>query len=110
MRLEITTTPRETLVWAPTPALAAELRALLTDAGHLVLDVNDWELNFFNATPDAEQHEFDPARILDVEIGANAGESLETLVRAGHQLSWHRWERDHTARHVWGVLVPSAVA
>jgi len=93
---EITTTLRETLVWAPPPAVADELRALLAGAGNVVLDADDWELTFFNAIPDTERHEFDPARILDVEIGVNAGESLEMLVGAGRELSWHRWQRDPT--------------
>lgn len=110
MRLEITTTPRETLVWAPTSAAADELRTLLAEAGHVVLEADDWELAFFDAIPRSERHEFDPSRILDVEIGADAGGSLEKLVDAGHELIWHRWQPDQTPRRVWGVLVPSAAS
>ncbi|WP_336626473.1 MULTISPECIES: hypothetical protein [unclassified Microbacterium] len=88
MRLEITKTPRETLVWAPTGEAADELRALLAEAGRVVLDADDWEVAFFDAVPSSERHEFDPSRIFDVEIGADAGGSLEKLVDAGHELIW----------------------
>ncbi|MBS1906197.1 MAG: hypothetical protein JST33_06435 [Actinobacteria bacterium] len=105
MRLEITTTPRETLVWAPTAQAAARLRKLLTDSGCLVLEADPSELDFVDRVPDHEREEFDPARIIDVEIGAEAYESLTALAKAGHELRWHRWQSDQTVDHVWGVPI-----
>ena len=110
MILEITTSPRETLVWAPTLQDADELRRSLSDSGNLVLEADPWELDFFGRIPDDGRHEFDPARILNVEIGITAHESLAALLRAGHELRWHRWQRDETRDDVWGVPVASPEA
>lgn len=109
MIIEVTTTPRETLLWAATPALADELRALLRDARVAVLPADSWELEFFNRIPDGEQDLFDPARIADVEIGANAYDALHAVVAAGHQLRWHLWEKtDPAETNFRGVEVSSA--
>jgi hypothetical protein len=107
MLLEITTSPRETLVWVPTVQDADELRPFLSDSGHLVLEADPGELDFFGSIPDDERNEFDPARILNVEIGTTANEALTALLRAGHELRWHRWKRDETRDDVWGVPVAS---
>ncbi|MGN6128599.1 MAG: hypothetical protein ACTHON_18725 [Humibacter sp.] len=106
MIIEVTTTPRETLLWAETPALADELRALLRDAGVLILPANSWELEFFNRIPDDEQHQFDPARITNLEIGANAYDALHAVVATGHRLRWHPWENaDPADTNFSGVTV-----
>lgn len=105
MILEITTSPRETLVWAPTIQDADELRRSLSDSGHLVLEADPWELDFFGRIPDDERHEFDPARVLNVEIGITAHESLTALLRAGHELRWHRWQGVENRGDVWGVPI-----
>ncbi|MET0886144.1 MAG: hypothetical protein ABWX92_06805 [Mycetocola sp.] len=107
MILEITTSPRETLVWAPTTQDAAELRRLLSDAGHFVSEADPSELDFFDRIPDDERHVFDPARILDVEIGITAAESLAELIGAGHELRWHRWQSEKNRHDAWGVPVAS---
>lgn len=104
MELEITTTPRETLVWAPTAQDAEQLRRELTDAGFLVMDADPWELNAFGRIPEGEHSEFDPARIFNVEIGAEANASLQALVDSGHRLVWHRWQ-PRPPRKVWGATV-----
>src|SRR5690554_4814310 len=100
MILEITTSPRETLIWAPTVENAHELRRSLSDSGHLVLEADPGELDFFGRIPNDERHEFDPARILNVEIGVTANESLTALLTAGHELRWHRWQRDENRHDV----------
>lgn len=105
MRLEITTTPRETHVWAPTPEDAAQLRSLLKSAGHLVLPAHLQELSFVASIPDDEREEFDHARILNVEIGAEAYDSLTALIDAGRELRWHRWQSHEDGDTVWGVPV-----
>lgn len=107
MRLEITTTPRETLVWAPTTQDAGDLRRLLAGSGHLVLDADPSELDFFDRVPDNERDDFDRARIINVEIGADAFASLTALVDAGHELWWHRWQSEANHNGVWGVEVRS---
>jgi len=107
MQLEITTTPRETLVWAPTNKDATELREFLTAAGRLVLDADPDELTFFGYVPEGAQDQFDPSRIFDVEIGYEAHDSLTALVEAGHTLVWHRWQQRHGG-NVWGATVRSA--
>ncbi|MGV9195313.1 hypothetical protein ACQ143_13295 [Microbacterium sp. MC2] len=104
MKLEITTTPRETLVWAPTQGAAAELRRLLVAANCLVLDADPWELDF-DRIPEGERDQFDPERVVDVEIGAAAYASLTALVDSGHELRWHRWQREPLEDQVWGVPV-----
>lgn len=107
MKLEITTMPRETQVWAPTPEDAAQLRQLLENGGHLVLRAHVRELSFFASIPDDERDELDPARILNVEFGGEAYDSLTVLVEAGHELRWHRWQ-SHEDDTVWGVPVGNA--
>ncbi|MDR2322147.1 MAG: hypothetical protein LBE60_10935 [Microbacterium sp.] len=104
MLLEITSTPRETLVWARTAQDAAALRRELIDAGYLVLDADSWELQERGFIPRGELLEFDPARIFNVEIGADANATLQALVDDGHKLYWHRWQK-RLARKVWGVAV-----
>lgn len=104
MTLEITATPRETLVCAPTPQGAAQLRRELADSGFLVLDADPWDLQELNLIPEGEHHEFDPSRIFDVGIGADANATLQALVDSGHSLIWHRWQT-RLARKVWGVSV-----
>lgn len=104
MRLEITSTPRETLVWAPTTQDAAQLRRELTDTGFLVMDADPWELDALGRIPEGEHHEFDPARIFNVEIGAEANASLQALVDDGYTLIWHRWQ-PRPGRGIWGVAV-----
>lgn len=104
MELEVTTTPRETLVWAPTAQDAEQLRRELTDAGFLVMDADPWELNAFGRIPEGEHREFDPARIFNVEIGAEANASLQMLIDSGHRLVWHRWQ-PQPPRKVWGAAV-----
>ena len=102
--LEITSTPRETLVWAPTMQDADQLRRELVDAGFLVLDADPWELDQHKLIPEGEHAEFDPARIFNVEIGAEANASLQALVDSSHRLVWHRWQ-PRPPRKVWGVAV-----
>ncbi|MEV7618911.1 hypothetical protein AB0N59_02125 [Microbacterium sp. NPDC089321] len=104
MELEITTTPRETLVWAPTAQDAEQLRRELTDAGFIVMDADPWELNAFGRIPEGEHSKFDPARIFNVEIGAEANASLQALIDSGHRLVWHRWQ-PRPPRKVWGATV-----
>jgi len=104
MDLEITVTPRETLVWAPTSRDAELLRCEMTDSGYLVLDADPWELDQLGLIPDDEHLKFDPARILNVGIGPDANASLQMLVDSGHVLVWHRWQT-RLARKVWGVAV-----
>lgn len=104
MILEITSTPRETLVWAPTVQDADHLRRELTDAGFLVLDADPWELQQHGLMPEGEHDEFDATRIFNVEIGADANATLQALVDSGHSLIWHRWQT-RLARKVWGVTV-----
>jgi hypothetical protein len=105
MILEITTSPRETLVWAPTIQDADELRRTLSDSGYLVLEADPWELDFFGRIPGEARQEFNAARILNVEIGITAHESLTALLRAGHELRWHSSQGDENRGDVWGVPV-----
>lgn len=104
MILEITSTPRETLVWAPTVQDADQLRRELTDTGFLVVDADPWELQRHGLMPEGEHDEFDATRIFNVEIGADANATLQALVDSGHSLIWHRWQT-RLARKVWGVSV-----
>lgn len=104
MELEITSTPRETLVWAPTVRDADHLRRELTDAGFLVLDATPWELQQHRLMPESEHDEFDPARIFNVGIGAYANASLQAIVDSGQKLVWHRWQTRVT-RKLWSVSV-----
>ncbi|MFB7252506.1 hypothetical protein [Microbacterium sp. NPDC056234] len=104
MDLEITSTPRETHVWAATAQQADQLRRELTDSGFLVRDADPWELNQQSLIPEGEHLEFDPARIIDVSIGADANATLHALVDSGHTLIWHRWQT-RLARKIWGVAV-----
>ncbi|HRN28193.1 MAG TPA: hypothetical protein PK781_09080 [Terrimesophilobacter sp.] len=107
MILDVTTSPRETLVWAPTVQDADDLRRSLVDSGRLVLEAVPWELDFFGVIPAGERHEFDPARILNVEIGYEASEFLNALLDAGHELRWHPWQRDVNRADAWGVPIAS---
>jgi len=102
--LEITVTPRETLVWAPTVEAAQELRRALADGGCPVLDADPFELTSAGLIPEGAHLEFDPARIFNVAIGPNANATLQALVDSGHTLVWHRWQT-RLARKVWGVPV-----
>lgn len=108
MKLGITTTPRKAHVWAPTPGDAAQLWRLLKSRGHLVVRPHLRELSFFASIPHDERDEFDPARILNVEIGVDAHDSLITLIDAGHELRWHRWQSHKDLDAVWGVPVGHA--
>lgn len=102
--LQITITPRETLVWAPTVEVAQELRRSLTDDGYLVLDAAPFELTSAGLIPEGDHIEFDPARIFNVTTGPNANATLQALVDSGHMLIWHRWQT-RLARKVWGVSI-----
>lgn len=104
MDLKITSTPRATHVWAPSVQQASELRRELTEYGFLVRDADPWELDEAGLIPDGQQDEFDPTRIFDVAIGADANATLQALVDSGHRLVWHRWQT-RLARKVWGVSV-----
>jgi DNA-binding XRE family transcriptional regulator len=104
MILEITSTPRETHVWAQTAQHAGQLRRELTDSGFLVLDADPWELDQQSLIPEGEHLEFNPARVFDVSIGADANATLHALVDSGHTLTWHRWQT-RLSRKVWGVTV-----
>lgn len=104
MQLEITVTPRETLVWAAKAQTAQELRHELTESGYLVRDADPFELTSAGLIPEGEHLEFDPTRIFDVGLGPNANASLHALVDSGHSLIWHRWQT-RLARKVWGVPV-----
>ncbi|MEV8168845.1 hypothetical protein AB0O70_13035 [Microbacterium paraoxydans] len=104
MDLEITSTPRETHVWAPGPQQAATLRRELSDAGFLVYDAHPWGLEDAGLIPEGQGTEFDPERIFDVVTGADANASLQALVDSGHRLVWHRWQT-RLSRKVWGVTV-----
>lgn len=105
LELEITATPRETLVWAPTPVAAEQLRRALVDDGYLVLDADPVELTGDGLIPDGEHLEFDPARIFNVTTGPDANACLHALTDDGHRLIWHRWQTKRLARKVWGVPV-----
>lgn len=102
--LELLTTPRATLVWAPTADYAAEVRSALNAAGHVALDVDEWELDF--AMPDSagEPDPPDLACIVNVEMGAAAHEALTALIAAGYELIWHPWQRKPGIK-AWGVPV-----
>lgn len=104
MELEITVTPRETHVWAPRPQASQELCRELAEAGYLVRDADPWGLDTAGLIPEGAHLEFDPARIFDVGIGADANATLHALVDSGHSLLWHRWQT-RLARKVWGVPV-----
>ncbi|AKV85477.1 hypothetical protein AKG07_03290 [Microbacterium sp. CGR1] len=52
--------------------------------------------------PEGARLEFDPARIFDVGIGADANASLHALVDSGHSLVWHG-RQTRLTRKVWGV-------
>lgn len=104
MDLEITVTPRETLVWAPSAPTGQELRRALLDEGYLVLDADPFELTSAGLIPEGEHLEFDPARIFNVATGPNANVTLQALVDFGHTLVWHRWQT-RLARKVWGGSV-----
>lgn len=104
MELEITATPRETLVWAPTVDAAQALRRTLVDDGYFIRDADPWELQQLGVIPDGAHLEFDPARIFDVTIGGEANATLHALSDDGHRLVWHPWQ-PYPARKVWGVTV-----
>lgn len=106
MELEITATPRETLVWAPSVEHATQLRRELVDSGYLVRDADPWELDQLSIIPEGEHLEFDPARILNIDVGADANASLQMLVDSGHVLFWHPWH-PRPVRKIWGVAVSS---
>ena len=93
---------------APTPEDAAQLRRLLKSGGHLVVRAHLRDLSFFASIPHDERDEFNPARILNVEIGADAHDSLITLIDAGHALRWHRWQSHNDRDAVWCVPVGHA--
>ncbi|CAH0144477.1 hypothetical protein SRABI98_00625 [Microbacterium sp. Bi98] len=104
MELEITVTPRETLVWAPAERDAQKLRHELTESGYLVRDADPFELTSVGLIPEGEHLEFDSARIFDVGIGPNANATLHALTDSGRSLVWHRWQT-RLSRKVWGVPV-----
>ena len=58
MDLEITVTPRETLVWAPSAPTGQELRRALLDEGYLVLDADPFEVTSAGLIPEGEHLEF----------------------------------------------------
>lgn len=66
MELEITVSPRETLVRTPAAKSAQELRHELTESGYLVQDANPWALDNAGLIPKGARLEFDPVRIFDV--------------------------------------------
>lgn len=105
MDLEITATPRETLVWAPTASQAQQLRRALVEDGYLVLDADPAELTDDGLIPEGQHLEFDPARIFNITTGPAANASLHALTDDGHRLIWHRWQTKRLARKVWGVPV-----
>src|SRR5690554_315280 len=107
MILETTTSPPQTRGWAPTVSDAEHFRRLLTEAGHLDLEANPSELDFLGQIPDDERHEFDPSLILNVEIGYEAHGSLMTLINAGHELRWHRWQHAANRDKAWCVPIAS---
>ncbi|MEX0158618.1 MULTISPECIES: hypothetical protein [unclassified Microbacterium] len=102
--LEITVTPRETLVWAPTVQAALELRRSLANDVYRVLDSDPFELIAAGLIPEGAHLEFDPARIFNVTTGPKANATLQALVDSGHTLVWHRWQTP-LARKVWGVSI-----
>ncbi|MGZ0712572.1 hypothetical protein ACWPKO_29965 (plasmid) [Coraliomargarita sp. W4R53] len=97
------TTPRATLVWAPTGREAVELRSALAAAGYGIFGVDESELEFVMPASD-EQDSPDLARIINVEIGAAAHDALTALVAAGHELVWHPLQR-RPGRKAWGIPV-----
>ncbi|OAN41399.1 hypothetical protein [Microbacterium sp. H83] len=104
MDLEITSTPRATHVWTPSDQQSDELRRELTEYSFLVRDADPWELDEAGFIPEGQQHEFDPTRIFEVAIGADANATLQALVDSGHRLVWHRWQT-RLSRKIWGVSV-----
>lgn len=103
--IEVTTSNRETLLWAPSAEEADALRSVLVAAGLTVLAADSQELNFFDRIPEGQSHLFDPDRILDVEIGGNAGAALDRVLSMGHELRWHPWQPDRNRGAVWGFAI-----
>lgn len=99
MELEVSTTPRETWLWAASSAEADRLRALLSAAGHVVL-----EPDLPAASEEAKGYE--PGRIIDIEIGATAADALDTVRAAGYTLRWHPRQASPNRGTLFGELVP----
>jgi hypothetical protein len=74
MRLEISTSPRATWIWAQNAGEAEILREILT-AAHCSFSDPAGK----NAEP----------RILDLDIGIVAAEGLTALEMAGYSFQWH---------------------
>jgi hypothetical protein len=74
MKLEISTSPRATWVWAQNEAEAESLREILT-ASHCSF-----------SDPTGKNAE---SRILDLDIGIVAAEGLTALKVAGYSFQWH---------------------
>ena len=74
MDLQLSTSPRATWLWAVDVDQAQELRSLLKEAGGSVSSAVGR-----NAEP----------RVLDLDIGVVALDSLEVLRRAGYSFRWH---------------------
>ena len=87
--LQVSTTPRETWLWAPTAADAVRARAVLHAARCTVLAPTEDEAEMWILSATTAAEAFDADRIIDVEIGVTAFESMDTLVAAGYILQWH---------------------
>lgn len=91
MELALSTTPRETWVWADSDQQKGQIQALLADAGCLVL-------------PTAEPHS--EPRAINVEIGVTAMDSLQALERAGASFRWHPSQYElNRAPQLFGIPV-----
>lgn len=74
MKLEISTTPRATWIWAPDEAAAESIREILVAA---------------NCSFSAANGKNSESRILDLDIGIVALEGLAALEIAGYSFHWH---------------------
>ncbi|TFB89965.1 hypothetical protein [Cryobacterium luteum] len=79
MKLEISTSPRVTWVWAQDPAEAGSLREILTAA----------HCSYSDATGKNAE-----SRILDLDIGIVAAEGLTALKAAGYSFQWHSTQHE----------------
>lgn len=84
MELEITVTPRETLVWAAKAPTAQELRRKLEESGHLVRDADPFELTSAGLIPEGEHLEFDPTPTGATRTDIVDKNGKVTLCYAGH--------------------------
>jgi hypothetical protein len=79
MKLEISTNPRATWVWAPNEAAAESLREILIAA---------------NCSFSPANGKNSETRVLDIDIGIVALEGLAALEIAGYSFHWHHTQHE----------------